>query len=136
MTTDKTDKDVNSVQITSKRIAYGLIFLFSLCLLLVLLKATTASDPKEWYELFKEGFLFLSGALTTVIGYYFGSRGTQEAEASTAIALKEAKQLRELVEKERKDLESMKDFIENQAPTNDEQSLDDELIIPAERPQS
>jgi hypothetical protein len=101
-----------------------------------LVQAATANEPKEWFELFKEGFLFLSGALTTVIGYYFGSRGTQEAEASTAIALKEAKQLREQAEKERKNLESLRAFIENQAPTNDEQSLDDELIIPAEKPQS
>ena len=129
-------KDTSAIQITSKRIAYALIFLFSLCLLLVLFKATAGDHDERWYELFKEGFLFLSGALTTVIGYYFGSRGTQEAEASAAIALREAKELKKQNEKERSELEELRAFIEDQAPTKTEDDLTDETLPPLEEPRT
>ncbi len=119
------------IQLTAKRIAFGLILLFALSLLAILVTAITKpSGGSLWFELFKEGFLFLSGALTTIIGYYFGSRGTQEAEKSAAIALAEANRLKAEAEKERKDIEELQEFIEDEAPTHDEKSLDNEMIIP------
>ena len=41
------------------------------------------NDPEKmkyaqtWLTLFKDGFLLLGGALTTLIGYYFGTRGSE-----------------------------------------------------------
>ena len=110
-------------QKTSKYIAYSLIGLFSFCLVCMLLAAIFSGpeSSKEWRDIFKESFLFLGGALTTVIGYYFGSKGTQEAEASAAIALKDAEKAREEVEQERR---KMEEFQEMDAPTYEEMSLE------------
>ena len=36
----------------------------------------------EWIDLFKSGFLILGGSLSTVVGYYVGSRGVKDAEAN------------------------------------------------------
>ena len=80
---------------TTKYMAFLLMGLFSLSLFGVLI-AAIFEDPinRVWFDLFKNGFLFLGGALTTVIGYYFGSRGIQEAEMKEREALKELEILR------------------------------------------
>ncbi len=117
------------IQRTSKHIAYGLIALFSFCLIFVLLAGVWGRNGSEWQQIFKEGFLFLGGALTTVIGYYFGSKGTQEAEASAAIAQREAERAKQEAEEEKKKLAKYK---EEEAPTYDEQSLDEPIMLDKE----
>ncbi|MFQ5641491.1 MAG: hypothetical protein ACE5IR_26235 [bacterium] len=73
----------------------------------------TGDDGKYWVELLKSGFLILGGGLTTIIGYYFGSRGTQEAQEIAEIARDELqKQFQEFAE-----------FKKEFAPTEDEDSL-------------
>jgi amino acid transporter len=68
---------------TSKRIAYFLIVVYGFLLTGVFFVSWTIDgDTNFWTELFKAGFLLLGGALTTIIGYFFGSRAIQEAEDS------------------------------------------------------
>lgn len=113
------------IQKTSKTIAYGLIALFSACLISLLFAgvfSASETERTEWREQFKEGFLFLGGALTTVIGYYFGSRGTQEAEANAANARLEAERAKQVAEEERK---KFIDAQESEAPTFSESALDE-----------
>jgi len=38
-----------------------------------------ATESKDWLDIFKSGFLLLGGGVTTIIGYYFGSRQTTRA---------------------------------------------------------
>lgn len=105
---------------TSKFIAFFLLSLFAGCLVVVLVVAIFG-DPSNsgiWFDLFKNGFVLLSGALTTVIGYYFGSQGIQEAEAGLADAKREAERLEGLLKKEKRDLK------EAGSPTFDEVSLE------------
>ena len=71
---------------TSRHIAFALIGLFALSFLIIGYNASKGTDNNSWMELFKSGFLLLGGGLTSVIGYYFGSRGTQEAERNTELA--------------------------------------------------
>lgn len=112
-----------AIQKTSKHIAYGLILLFSVCLVMMLLAGIFGKDTasQDWRDMFKESFLFLGGALTTVIGYYFGSKGTQEAEASAAIAQKEAERAKKEVEEEKRKFAELREM---DAPTYEEMSLE------------
>lgn len=81
---------------TSKRIAFLLIGMFGGVLVVAGLVAIVialaavfrnqALPDNPWFELFKSGFFILGGSLTTIIGYYFGSRGVQEAEANAKLA--------------------------------------------------
>ena len=43
-----------------------------------------------WAELFKTGFLLIGGAFTSIVGYYFGSAGAEEARAQADRAKAEA----------------------------------------------
>lgn len=120
----------SSVARTSKHIAYFLLGLYGVALLAIGLVAAyiegkDGSDSKPWLDLFKSGFLILGGGLTTVIGYYFGSRGEQQAQSNAKMARHEAeKALRELgEEKEKIWLEQ-----ENDAPTYDEESMNDDEL--------
>ena len=75
----------------TNRIAYVILVVFSLYLFIILFKALSLfspvnmEDPKKiehaqkWLSLFKDGFLLLGGALTTLIGYYFGTKGSEAA---------------------------------------------------------
>ena len=71
---------------TAKRLAYGLLSIYGAGLLAIAVFAalsTFFSDETSagaWLDLLKSGFLILGGALSAVVGYYFGSRGIQEAE--------------------------------------------------------
>lgn len=107
---------------TSKHIAYTLLTLYALALTLIGIVAAIKDPPSDqvWFDLFKSGFLILGGGLTTVVGYYFGSRGIQEAEDRVAIALQEANRAKEEAERERS---RIKELEEIQAPTYDEESL-------------
>lgn len=108
----------------SKQIGFFLLGLYGVCLVGILI-AAILEDPASsgvWFDIFKSGFLLLGGALTTVIGYYFGSSGIREAEASASIALREANAAKAELEKERRKEE------ERKAPTTQEENG----LIPAE----
>jgi hypothetical protein len=108
---------------TTRIIAFALLALYALALLLIGIVAAAKKDPESsqiWFDLFKSGFLIMGGGLTTVIGYYFGSQGIQEAEARVATAQQELDQARAEMEKQRLKIE---EFTEMQAPTFEEDSL-------------
>ncbi len=114
------------IQRTSKYIAFLLLILYSCCLLAVFYAAfnEAPTNGKIWFDLFKSGFLILGGALTTIIGYYFGSRGVQEAEASLNVALREAEKAKEKAEEEKRRADALDEEIkEISAPMYDEVSL-------------
>ena len=72
----------HSIATTMRIIAYSLIGIYGSALLLIGIVAAfkKGDDGNTWVQLLKSGFLILGGALTTITGYYFGSRGTQEAQ--------------------------------------------------------
>lgn len=70
----------------TRMITYIVLGAFIFFLFLMLLKAIFSFGQvgkelvgKEWLDLFKDGFLILGGVLTTLIGYYFGNRGSESA---------------------------------------------------------
>lgn len=101
---------------TTNTIAFIVLIVFCLFLLIILIKSTLACDAENancnepWLALFKDGFLLLGGALTTLIGYYFGSKGSDQA-------LMTAEQLKEKAEK-------IANELVQQAPTTDESAPD------------
>ena len=111
---------------TSRRIAYSLLALYASALLLIGIVAALKDDPQVsqvWFDLFKSGFLILGGGLTTIIGYYFGSRGIQDAETRTATALKELDQARDELANQQKKVKELSDKLEDrQAPTVNEET--------------
>lgn len=109
---------------TSKQIGFFLLFLYGICLVGILF-AAIFEDPassKIWFDIFKSGFLLLGGALTTIIGYYFGSAGIREAEAIASTAMREANAAKaELENEKRKE-------VDRKAPTSQEETG----LVPAE----
>lgn len=101
---------------TAKEIALYLIYMYGISLLLTGLGAFFKGSNlnNAWLELFKSGFLILGGGLTTIIGYYFGSRGAQEAQ-------KMAEAARLGFEESEAELDIAKEEL---APTSDEGSLE------------
>ena len=101
---------------TARRLAYSLVIVYSAALLFtggVAAYKSSEQDNQAWLDLFKSGFLVLGGGLTTVIGYYFGSRGVEEAQ-------KVAEDARKSFEETEADLEeARREF----APTPDEEAL-------------
>ena len=104
---------------TARHIAYGLILVYGGGLLgiglfaaLLALQGVAASDT--WFELLKSGFLILGGALSTVVGYYFGSRGVQEAEANAKQAEERAQTAESELQRERSERRRLE---EEEAPT-------------------
>lgn len=66
----------------------------------VLAAITSVDVPRScstvtWDEYFRTGFLLLGGTLTTITGYYFGSRGVERAQNSAALALTQAAEAKE-----------------------------------------
>jgi len=74
------------------------------------------SGGKIWFDLFKEGFLLLGGALTTLIGFYFGSRNSE--------LIARVDKAREKVEQEKKEVDSMAQRMEEEAPNTSESAED------------
>jgi hypothetical protein len=91
----------NHLAQTSRYIAYSLLGTFSLCLFLMMFFSYNSqeNERKEWFGLLRDGFILLGGTLSTVIGYYFGSRSTQEANARAQMASIEAVKAKEEVTK-------------------------------------
>jgi len=86
---------------TAEKIAIFLIGVFAaiLCFIGIVAATKEPAIADGWLDLLKSGFLTLAGALTSVIGYYFGSRGTQQAqEIATKSELELNKQMKELEE--------------------------------------
>jgi hypothetical protein len=67
---------------------------------------------KEWFTLFKDGFLILSGVLTTLIGYYFGNRGSDAALSQIQILKEENERILSNLETISPTDETMTDDIE------------------------
>jgi hypothetical protein len=109
----------STVATTARNIAYGMIAIYGATLIIVGVVAAfkSSQDSQTWMELFKSGFLLLGGALTTIIGYYFGSRGVQEAQELAEKASEE-------LEKQKSELAALR---EEMAPTTDEE---EETLIP------
>jgi hypothetical protein len=91
-----------------------LLLTYAFGLLLVGIIAAVRDSP-TWFDLFKSGFLLLGGGLTTVIGYYFGSRSAQDAEASASLAIQAAQKTSD---------EARRRLEDQLAPTLDEDVLD------------
>ena len=102
---------------TTNIIAYVILGVFSIFLIIILFNsinlyntqpqnAAKIKHAEKWLDLFKDGFLLMGGALTTLIGYYFGNKGSQAALETAENYNKEAKEL--------------VDELNNAAPTYDE----------------
>lgn len=96
-------------------------FLLILLILLIMaiysfLKLGDGDGTNQWISLFKDGFLLLSGVLTTLVGYYFGNRGSD-------IALKQAEKVKQANEQILANLDTM-------SPTNEDQNAGIEDINP------
>lgn len=96
------------------RITYIVLVGFILFLLILLIMALISFKEVEgqilgqdWLELFRDGFLILSGILTTLIGYYFGNRGSEAA-------LKQIEEIKKENEKLLANLDSIAPTIENE----------------------
>ncbi|MGA1873659.1 MAG: hypothetical protein ACMUHY_08290 [Thermoplasmatota archaeon] len=116
------DPGENPIQHTAKIIAFALILLFAAGLVGTGVIAALR-DNTEWFSLFKEGFLILSGAIATVIGYYFGSRSSEAAQSELTLE-KESKQAvieaKESIMKDLEDIASTSDpIIPMEAPMID-----------------
>lgn len=60
-------------------LAFFIFGLFAIIMVTIGLKVLLSSsisdgDGKEWYSLFKNGFIVISNLLTVLVGYYFGFR--------------------------------------------------------------
>jgi len=76
------------IQKAANIIAFGMIGFFLIGLILVG-GAAAYNNDNDWFILFKDGFLILAGAMTTIIGYYFGSRRTESVESDLRNAKEE-----------------------------------------------
>ncbi len=83
-------------------ITYTVLVAFIVLLIILLIKSWMSFDivggvnsGEVWLELFRDGFLILSGILTTLIGYYFGNRGSDAALKQVEEIKKENQQLLE-----------------------------------------
>jgi len=94
-------EEKKQISSTTNKIAYSVLAIFSFMLLVVLGKAVYEDNTHDiWFSTFKDGFLLLGGAFTTLIGYYFGSRGGD-------LAIKEAERKEERVDQIEKQIENM-----------------------------
>ena len=121
---------------SARHIAYILIGLYGVLLAGVGCVAAfrTAATNSEWLDLFKSGFLILGGGLTTVLGYYFGSRGTQQAEESAQSARAEARSAMDAARAEEARAEEiLARAAEDEAPTFGEAVPADESLVPPDQ---
>jgi hypothetical protein len=113
---------------TSKRIAYFLIVVYGFLLAGVFFVSWTINaDTNFWTELFKAGFLLLGGALTTIIGYFFGSRAIQEAEDSAKKAILEASAARVAADSLQLEVDRLTNELMTPVTTEDEMQIADEF---------
>ncbi len=105
---------------TARNIAYAMISIYGGMLVAIGIIAAikTGEEGKVWIELLKSGFLILGGGLTTIIGYYFGSRPVQAAQEAAEKAIGELEEQKE----------EFAAFKRQFTPTEDEEGL----IVPEE----
>ncbi|WP_353776962.1 hypothetical protein [Winogradskyella sp. 3972H.M.0a.05] len=96
-------KSINRLTI---RITYIVLISFIIILAFVLGKAwaeykvdKSIETAEVWLNIFKDGFLILSGVLTTLIGYYFGSKGSEVVLDQYKEVSKKAETLEENLER-------------------------------------
>lgn len=118
MSNSKTDQ----TNMLTTRITYIVLCGYVVILLVLLVKALSsfsmdggAQVGEEWLALFKDGFLVLGGILTTLIGYYFGNRGSD-------VALKQ-------VEETRIENEKILSHLSAMSPTDEDEDAEIESII-------
>ena len=102
----KKDPGENPIQHTAKIIAIALIMIFSMGLVGTGVTAALWNST-EWFNLFKEGFLILSGAIATVIGYYFGSKNSEAAQSDLTVERERSRAVIEAKDSIAKDLEDI-----------------------------
>lgn len=102
-------------------ITYIVLIAFILVLIILLIKSWLSfeitdgiNNGEVWLGLFRDGFLILSGILTTLIGYYFGNRGSDAA----------LKQIEDVKKENQKLLENLNSL----SPTNEDQDSEIEPI--------
>lgn len=111
---ETTDK-LNIFNKTTRNISYSLLLLFTLFLIIAALGAFFAeNETKQWFDLFKNGSIYLSSILTTVIGYYFGNKNIAEAEKNAQDAKVELAQL----QSELQDISPTDEAYELETPQN------------------
>ncbi len=114
------NNETNFTEKTTRNIAYALIGLYGACLVLVFIAAFTNNNGgKEWVSLFRDAFLILGGSLGTVIGYYFGSKGTRNAEERALQAKNEAENAIKQSETEKKLAEELKETLKRNFDRDD-----------------
>ena len=76
----------NPMEYTAKMIAFAVLLVFAIGLIGAgLVSVFNNENNTEWFNLFKDGFLILSGAIATIIGYYFGSKNRAIQESNQRI---------------------------------------------------
>lgn len=82
---------------TSRNLAFMLLGAFTLGIIFAGYGAYQFQDNADgaWLDIFKSGFLILGGSLSSVIGYYFGSRESQAAEQSVKASQATIKQMQD-----------------------------------------
>ncbi|MCK5443650.1 MAG: hypothetical protein KAJ23_17325 [Maribacter sp.] len=113
---------IDQTNMLTTRITYIVLGGYVVILLVLLVKALSSfsmdngtQEGEEWLALFRDGFLLLGGILTTLIGYYFGNRGSD-------VALKQVEEVKIENEKILSHLSAM-------APTDEDEDADIESII-------
>ena len=77
----------NPMEYTSKLIALIILVIFGAGLFLAgVVALLNDSDNNDWFILYKDGFLILSGSIATIMGYYFGSKDKAIKEADKRIS--------------------------------------------------
>jgi len=113
-----TNNPPNKEHSTARYLAYSFVAIYAAILLLIgivaaIYERSQTSGDHPWLDLLKSGFLLLGGGLTTIIGYYFGSQGVEDAQRVADIA-------KEQYESLENDLAISGDEM---APTKDEKTL-------------
>ena len=105
---------IRNINKLTTSITYIVLVSFVVILSLILIKAWIEFTVDEgniktgevWLDIFKDGFIILSGILTTLIGYYFGSKGND-------ISLEKYEQVSSKAEEFERELERL-------SPTNED----------------
>ncbi len=120
--------DKNHHSTTSRRIAYGLVIIFALALGVTGIGALIGQGgiAKDWLELFKSGIMLLGGSLSSVVGYYFGSRGVQEAEHSAQITRQEAERISTELRLAQEETMTQKRLFEQMQKRSQDEFIDDD----------
>lgn len=103
-----------SINRLTTRITYIILISFITMLAFILRKAwveykvdKNIETAEIWLSIFKDGFLILSGVLTTLIGYYFGSKGSE-------VVLDQYKEIS-------RKAETLEENLERSSPLNEDQ---------------